>query len=138
MRIQPVKKEVDEEIEKLNTSLQSYAHTRNTEAVNRLAILSLCIGAGAILTGFFGMNFGHLFERVFFKPDAKTIFFHYGAVAIISLLVVAVLVFGFYLVASNWSDYRDVLIPKGRDRREQGESSLKRGRSEWPSDEDIE
>jgi hypothetical protein len=41
-------------------------------------------------------------------------------------------------VSSNWSDYRDVLIPKRRGGREQGESSLKRGRSEWPSDEGYE
>ncbi len=138
LRIQPVKKELDEEIEKLNTSLQSYAHQRNTEAVNRLAVLSLFIGAGAILTGFFGMNFGQAFERVFFNPDANTYFFHYAAVAIISVLVIVVLAFGFFMVVSNWSDYRDVLVPKGRGRREQGESSLKRGRSEWPSDEDFE
>jgi hypothetical protein len=136
MRIQPVKKEVDEEIEKLNTSLESYAYSRNTEAVNRLAILSLFIGAGAILTGFFGMNFGHAFERIFFKPDAATFVFHYAAVAIITLLVIAVLAFGFFMVVSNWSDYRDVLVPKRRGRRDQIESSLKRGRSEWPKDED--
>jgi len=138
LRIQPVKREVDEEIEKLNTSLQSYAASRNTEAVNRLAILSLIIGAGAILTGFFGMNFGRAFSRVFFEPDADTLAFHYAAVAVITALVVAVLAFGMYLVISNWSDYRDVLVPKGWSRRDQVESSLKRGPSEWPSDEEFE
>jgi hypothetical protein len=138
LRVQPVKNEVDEEIEKLNTVLQSYAASRNTEAVNRLAILSLIIGAGAILTGFFGMNFGHIFERVFFQPDAKTVVFHNMAVAVMSILVVAVFAFGLYLVVSNWSDYRDVLMPKRRSRDEQIESSLKRGPSEWPSDEEPE
>ncbi len=139
LRIQSVKREVDEEIEKLNTSLQSAANSRNTEAVNRLAILSLFIGAGAILTGFFGMNFGHIFEKVFFRPDSTTLGFHYAAVAVISILVLLALAFGFYMVVRNWSDYRDVLVPKRRTRRgDQVESSLKRGPSEWPSEEDFE
>ncbi len=139
LRIRPVKREVEEEIEKLNTLLQSYAASRNTEAVNRLAVLSLIVGAGAILTGFFGMNFGRTFGRVFFEPEADTLLFHYSAVWTISLLVFGVLAFGLYLVISNWSDYRDVLVPKGwAKRREPLESSLKRGPSEWPSDGEFE
>jgi len=138
LRIQTVKNEIDQEIEKLNTSLQSYAASRNTDAVNRLAILSLLIGAGAILTGFFGMNFGRNFERIFFQPDAHTAAYHYGAVAIVSVLVLGVLAFGIYMVVSNWSDYRDVLVLRGRSRRGQAESSLKRGPAEWPSDEEFE
>ncbi len=138
LRIQTVKNEVDGEIEKLNTSLQSYAASRNTDAVNRLAILSLIVGAGAVLTGFFGMNFGHTFERVFFQPDTKTFIFHYSAVSIISLLVIAVFGFGLYMVIGNWSDYRDALVPKGRSRKSQAEASLKRGPAEWPSDEEFE
>jgi hypothetical protein len=138
LRIQPVKKEVDEEIEKLNTSLQSYAHSRNTDAVNRLAILSLFVGAGAVLTGFFGMNFGRTFERVFFNPENDKAIFHVAAVTTVSILVILMLAFGFYLVGSNWSDYRDVLNPKARHRRrDEVESSLKRGRSEWPIDEEF-
>jgi hypothetical protein len=104
---------------------------------NRLAILSLLIGA-TILTGFFGENFGRNFERIFFQPDAQTATYHNGAVAIVSFLVLAVLAFGLYMVVSNWSDYRDVLVPKRHGRRDQAESSLKRGPSEWPSDEEFE
>jgi hypothetical protein len=138
-RIQPVRREVEEEIEKLNALLQSYAASRNTDAVNRLAVLSLIVGAGAILTGFFGMNFGRTFGRVFFEPNADTLIFHYSAVWTISLLVFGVLAFGLYLVISNWSDYRDALVPKGwARRREPLVSSLKRGPSEWPSDEEYE
>ena len=138
LRIQTVKNEVDQEIEKLNTSLQSYADSRNTDAVNRLAILSLFIGAGAILTGFFGMNFGRAFERLFFQPDAQTAIYHYAAVGVVSVLVLAVLAIGVYMVVGNWPDYRDALVPKGRNRHNQAESSLKRGPSEWPSDEEFE
>jgi hypothetical protein len=136
LRIQTMKSEVDQEIEKLNTSLQSYQSSRNTEAVNRLALLSLLVGAGAVLTGFFGMNFGHAFGRIFFEPDAHTLGVHYLAVGIVSVLVVGAIAFGLYLVASNWSDYRDVLMRKGKNPRDQIESSLKRGRSEWPIDEE--
>ena len=85
LRIEPVKKEVEEEVEKLNTLLQSYAASRNTEAVNRLAMLSLFVGAGAVLTGFFGMNFGRTFGRLFFEPDASTLGYHYAAVAVITV-----------------------------------------------------
>jgi hypothetical protein len=136
LRIEPVKKEVEEEVEKLNTLLQSYAASRNTEAVNRLAMLSLFVGAGAVLTGFFGMNFGRTFGRLFFEPDASTLGYHYAAVAVITFLVLAVIASGLYVVLSNWSDYRDVFRLRGRLRpAEQVESSLKRGQSQW-SDED--
>jgi hypothetical protein len=59
-------------------------------------------------------------------------------VAIVSVLVLGVLAFGIYMVVSNWSDYRDVLVLRGRSRRGQAESSLKRGPAEWPSDEEFE
>jgi hypothetical protein len=138
LRVQPTKNDIDDEIEKLDTLLQSYAASRNTEAVNRLAILSLIIGAGAILTGYFGMNFGEAFERVFFKPNAETIGIHYSTVAVISILVLGVLAFGLYMVVSNWSDYRDVLMPKKWRRGDQVESSLKRSPTKWPIDEEFE
>jgi hypothetical protein len=138
LRVQATKNDIDDEIEKLDTLLQSYAASRNTEAVNRLAILSLIIGAGAILTGYFGMNFGEAFERVFFKPNAETIAIHYSTVAVISILVLGVLAFGLYMVVSNWSDYRDVLIPKKWRRGDQVESSLKRSPTKWPIDEEFE
>ncbi len=70
-RIGPMKAEIEEEIEKLNASLHNYHQFRNTEAVNRLAVLSLMLGAGAVVTGFFGMNFGRGFARLFFEPGAK-------------------------------------------------------------------
>lgn len=137
LRIEPVKKEVEEEIEKLNTLLQSYAASRNTEAVNRLAMLSLIVGAGAVLTGFFGMNFGRMFGRVFFEPDQNTLAYHYAAVALISLLVLSVVVSGLFVVIRNWSDYRDVFVKRGRLRPdEQAESSLKRGPSNWHEEDE--
>jgi len=127
-RIGPVKKEIEEEVEKLNASLQDYSAFRNTEAVNRLAMLSLIVGAGAVLTGFFGMNFGRDFARLFFEPDQSSLAVHYAAVVLVALLAFSALGFGLYLVSTNWSDYRDILVPRRwRDRRARSGSSLKRG-----------
>jgi len=109
-RIGPMKAEIEEEIEKLDASIHTYAQFRNTEAVNRLAMLSLLLGAGAVLTGFFGMNFGRGFARFFFEPDQNFVVAHYSAVGIVALLAFGALAFGIYVVASNWSDYRDILI----------------------------
>jgi len=138
LRVQSTKNDIDSEIEKMNTLLQSYAASRNTEAVNRLAILSLIVGAGAILTGYFGMNFGAAFDHVFFDPTAETEVIHYSTVALVSALVVGVLAFGLFMVVSNWSDYKDVLMPKRWRREDQVESSLKRSPTEWPQDEEFE
>jgi Mg2+ and Co2+ transporter CorA len=126
-RIEPVKREIEEEIEKLNASIFNYFQTRNTEAVNRLAMLSLIVGAGAVLTGFFGMNFGRWFSRVFFEPDPSWLAAHYAAVATVFLFAFGALAFGVYLVFSHWTDYRDIFIPHGlRTRRETTPTSLRK------------
>jgi hypothetical protein len=112
-RIGSMRAEIEEEIEKLDASLHTFAQMRNTEAVNRLAMLSLLFGAGAVLTGFFGMNFGRDFARFFFEPEQQFVAAHYSAVAMVALLAFGALTFGIYVVASNWSDYRDIIIPRG-------------------------
>ncbi len=127
-RIESVKREIEEEIEKLDASLQDYSSFRNTEAVNRLAMLSLIVGAGAVLTGFFGMNFGRDFARIFFEPDQQSMFVHYATLILVAILAFSALSFGLYLVIANWSDYRDILMPRRwREKRSQPGSSLKRG-----------
>jgi hypothetical protein len=105
--------------------------------VNRLAMLSVIVGAGAVLTGFFGMNFGRRFGRVFYEPSEGTLGVHYAAVAVITLVVLAVMALGLYVVTSNWSDYRDVFRLRGRLRsREHVEGSLKRGPSRSSDDDE--
>jgi hypothetical protein len=126
-RIEPLKIEIEEEIEKLNASLHDFSAFRNTEAVNRLAMLSLIVGAGAVLTGFFGMNFGRNFARWFFEPDSGSLLIHYSAVITVALLAFGALAFGLYVVASNWSDYREILIPRRWKQTEERQQSLKRG-----------
>jgi Mg2+ and Co2+ transporter CorA len=116
-RIGPMKAEIEEEIEKLDASLHTFAQMRNTEAVNRLAMLSLMIGAGAVVTGFFGMNFGRWFSRLFFEPDPPFLFAHYAAVMTVALLAFGALAFGIYVVFANWSDYKEILMPRPPDLR---------------------
>ena len=123
-RIGPMKAEIESEIEKLNASLDNYYQYRNTEAVNRLALLSLILGAGAVLTGFFGMNFAGVFSWLFFEPHTAT---HGVTLIAVSLLALGVLAFGAYVVASNWADYRDSLTPRSvRERRGRNGASIKR------------
>lgn len=55
-RIAELKQEIETEVESLNASLQRHYQFRNSEAINRVAVLSLLLGAGAMSTGFFGMR----------------------------------------------------------------------------------
>ena len=111
-RIGSTKAEVEEEIEKLDASLHTFAQLRNTEAVNRLAMLSMILGAGALTTGFFGMNFGRSFAKVFFEPEESFILLHYAAVLLVVLMAIGALIFGVYVVLSNWADYKGILTPR--------------------------
>jgi hypothetical protein len=127
-RVHSMKNEIEEEIEKLNVSLHNYYQFRNTEAVNRLAMLSLILGAGAVATGFFGMNFGGRFAKWFFEPAPPTMAAHYGAIAFVAALALGTILFGLYVVASNWQDYRESLLPRWwLARTSRGIGSLKRG-----------
>jgi hypothetical protein len=119
-----LKQEIEEEIEKLNASLDNYYQFRNTEAVNRLAMLSMLLGAGAVVTGFFGMNFGRRFGSIFFEPDKASLAIHYAAIAVVAVLAFGALAFALYVVAANWPDYREILVP--RSRRERSATSLRR------------
>jgi hypothetical protein len=107
--ITSMKVEVEREIDKLNNSLHEYYTSRNTQAVNRLAFVSTILGAGAVVTGFFGMNFSSHFEKVFFQPTAGTAWLYW--IAIIGVVGFCLFALGitFYLFSRNWQDYRSVL-----------------------------
>jgi hypothetical protein len=105
-RVEDLRKQIESELANMNAALNEYNQHRSTEAVNRLAMLSMIFGAGAVLTGFFGMNFGHVFERHFFRPDGQTMGFHLGAVSVVTLITISIFLLGVYLVAVNWRDYR--------------------------------
>lgn len=107
--------EVENSVRRLNASLNEYYESRQMGAVNRLAILSVVFGAGALLTGFFGMNFAREFGSTFFEAQHTPIL-HYGAIALVSLLAVGALSYGIYLIAANWKDYREAANPNRKPR----------------------
>ena len=109
-RIAPMKAEIENEVEKLNSMLTEYYTRQSTEAVNRLAVVSMVLGAGAVVTGFFGMNFGERFGAVFFQPAGNKLA-HWAAIGGVSLFALGALSFAGYLLIANWSDYRSILVP---------------------------
>ena len=100
----------------MNASILEFNQSRSTDAVNRLAVLSMIFGAGAVLTGFFGMNFGREFGALFFEATPGREWIHYGSVLAVSLIAMGTIGFGVFLVASNWRDYRSIL--RGRYERQ--------------------
>lgn len=109
-RLAPMKAEIEQEIERLSTILDRVYQMRNTEAVNRLAMISMILGAGAMITGYFGMNFGKAFEKTFFDPPEPG-FAHNLMIFLVSTVVVGSLIFASFLVVGNWRDYRNILLP---------------------------
>ena len=116
-RVPEMKKEVEGEIRELNASLNEYAQTQSTEAVNRLAMVSMILGAGAVVTGYFGMNFGREFGALLFEPAQVNPWLHYAAILFVTLFALGAVAFGAYLVFSNPADYRDILVPSRKPRR---------------------
>lgn len=117
LRVPEMKAEIEQEIEKLNVTLERIYQQRNTESINRLAMLSMILGGGAMVTGYFGMNFGQEFERIFFSPQS-TWWPHWLSIAAVTLVVAGSIVFTIFLVASNWYDYRKILLPGRTGTRE--------------------
>lgn len=116
-RVGQMKGHVEQQIEKLNASLHEYHASRSTEAVNRLAVVSIIFGFGALVTGFFGMNFGGEFSRLFFEPEADLAWVHWLSLSAVTLMAIGALAFAIYLVVTNPVDYRDILIPGRRKLR---------------------
>ena len=115
-RLDIMKQEVESEIEKLNVSLDRFNQLRSTEAVNRLAMISIMLGGGALITGFFGMNFSREFGELLFEGKRNG-WVHYVSVAGVSVFFIGALLFALYLVSSNWTDYKPILLPRAiRDR----------------------
>lgn len=105
------KKEIEEDLDKLNSFLREIYQTRNTLAINRLAMLSIITGLSAVLTGFFGMNFGREFGRVLFEPEGALPFTYWAALLFVTICTAGALAFGVFLIVRNWGDYRGILLP---------------------------
>lgn len=111
-RIRVMLRDTDREIQRMHDALSEYYQSRSTLAVNRLAMLSMILGAGAVFTGYFGMNFGQEFTKTFFDPETENTWVHWAAILAVSAFSFGAILFGLVLVLRNWSDYRDVLIPR--------------------------
>ena len=92
-RLHSMKTEMEQEIEKLNTTLERIYQLRSTESINRLAMLSMILGGGAMITGFFGMNFEKGFKNVFFDPPPGWEWMHFISIGVVSTLTVGSMLF---------------------------------------------
>jgi Mg2+ and Co2+ transporter CorA len=81
-------------------------------------MLSLILGIGAVVTGFFGMNFGRGFAEAVFEPMGQFPLLYHFAIVFVVLVCVGVLSFCFYVVSVNWNDYKDILNPHERKARQ--------------------
>lgn len=127
-RIEEMRGQLDQELEKLNAVMHGYNQVRSTDAVNRLAMLSTVFGAGAVLTGYFGMNFGKNFDRYLFNPQGDTDRVHEVAVWTVTIVSITILVMAVYLFLVNWRDYRGILGPRGTRERRHRWFSLRSGK----------
>jgi hypothetical protein len=122
-RVYSMKEESEQEISNLNSALNEYYQGENTIAVNRLAMLSVIFGGGAVLTGYFGMNFGQEFDRLFFNPNTPWAqWLHSAMIVLVTIVSFGVLIFGLYLVVANWSTYGQVLSPGFMQKKRRAES----------------
>lgn len=126
LRIFPMLQGTEQEIERMHTVLSQYYQSRSNQAVNRLAMLSMILGAGAVLTGFFGMNFGGKFAQAFFDPPEQRSLLHWAAIIGVSAFALGTVGFGVFLVLSNWADYKNVLIPWRNMRKDRPLDSIKK------------
>jgi hypothetical protein len=114
-RVPEIHRHIADEVEKLNAFMHEHNQVRSTEAVNRLAMLSMILGAGAVLTGYFGMNFGETFARMFFEPEGRPDIIHRISIAVVSVFSFWAVVLGFYVIAANWGDYRHIFRLRGKN-----------------------
>jgi hypothetical protein len=118
-RIDQIKNEVGDEIKKLAGYIDRLYALRNNDAVNRLALLSMILGIGALVTGYYGMNIPHLTTILANGQISGTSLVATSIMTLLSLGLIA------YIVVTNWADYRSSLIPH-RFRRPLPDKSLRR------------
>lgn len=104
-QIGPMKEGLGDQIDRLAGYIDRLYALRNNDAVNRLAMLSVILGIGALVTGYYGMNIPHLETMV--HRDAVS----FWSLVLTSVMTVTSLSFIVYIVGSNWVDYRASLMP---------------------------
>jgi CorA-like Mg2+ transporter protein len=110
-RTEIMRQDLEREIESLSMTLYTFYQFRATEAVNRLTLFSMILGCGAVVTGFFGMNFGHIFDFLLQPAPGKEWMF-WTALTFVAIFAGATLCFAIWTVATNWRDYGDSMIPR--------------------------
>jgi hypothetical protein len=99
------KKTIENQIGSLAGFVDRLFALRNNDAVNRLAMMSVLLGIGALVTGYFGMNIPHLEDLM------KNERISFWTLVLTSLMTVASLWFVIYIISSNWLDYRASILP---------------------------
>jgi hypothetical protein len=122
-RLSGMKAEIEEELGKMNASLNEFYQNRSTEAVNRLGIISMILGAGAVVTGYFGMNFARTFGATFFAPSEGNALFHNVAIFLVTFVGTIALSAAAYVMLANWKEYKALFLP----------ASQRKGRPTWSS-----
>ncbi|HEY1950832.1 MAG TPA: CorA family divalent cation transporter [Bryobacteraceae bacterium] len=118
-RIEEIRNELGDEIRKLAGYIDRLYALRNNDAVNRLALLSMILGIGALVTGYYGMNIPHLATIL---NDGRI---SVGSLIATSIMALLSLVLIAYIVVTNWVDYRASLVPHSF-RRPLPDKSLRR------------
>jgi len=114
-RVDEMKSVLTSELRHMTEFVYNFYQLRTTEAVNRLALLSLIFGGGAVLTGFFGMNFGREFTRVVFEGQGSS-WLHYLLVFIVTTFVLGSLLLRTIVVLRSWREYFAILNPPQKPR----------------------
>jgi CorA-like Mg2+ transporter protein len=101
----PTKEVIEDQVASLAGFIDRLFALRNTDAVNRLAMMSMILGIGALITGYYGMNIPHLATAL---QNGR---FSIWSIVGTSLMALASLYFIFYVIGSNWMDYRASILP---------------------------
>ena len=104
-QLEPTKETIEDQIASLAGFIDRLFALRNNDAVNRLAMMSVILGVGALVTGYYGMNIPHL--ATWLQNGGVSLW----TLVATSLMAVASLWFVFYVVGSNWPDYRASILP---------------------------
>ena len=114
-RTEVMRQDLERELDSLNMSLHTFYQFRATEAVNRLALFSVILGCGAVVTGFFGMNFSHVFDFLL-KPAPGLRWIFWGSLSFAAIVAACALWFAVWAIVVNWADYRNsILAGRGRE-----------------------
>ncbi len=104
-QLSSAKETLEDQIASLAGFIDRLFAMRNSDAVNRLAMMSVILGIGALVTGYFGMNIPHL--ATLLQSGVAS----FWTLVLTSLMTLVSLWFIFYVVGSNWADYRASILP---------------------------